>query len=490
MRLAFVLSILIIPTISSAGPTSFTPAPELYDIDKFSADDPPIKVVEAPQQDYLADHYKTARSVSNIIFIDFCEGGCDIKPGNNDARNDVSSIVCAGNTVTMPENNWTPTERQQLIECIEDVWAPYDVQLVYTKPDNQTLYHRSVITGSYSTLGCNGNALGIAPVFGGCSFLDNAISYTFTHDISGANKIEFACAAQAQEAAHSFGLYNHVNDYQDPMTYLSFFRGRRYFRNRNMPCGESFFEPFENRPCDCTGAGQNSHVILNTNFGVGDPIEDGTTTIAVPGDGESVNDGFPVYAFAEHKRSIERVELYINDWKYQEMSGKEWPNWDDSYQFSAQTLPDGVQNIEVRAYHDIGLSATASVTVTKGVPCTSNEQCFDGQECRADGGCYWPTPVAEIGDTCVRDQDCVSLTCSQVDEEKLCSKSCFAGVANACPADFEFLTGGGTNGVCWPVTSSGGCCQTDDGTIPLLPVMILLVGLATLRVIQRKSESL
>jgi hypothetical protein len=261
------------------------------------------------------------------------------------------------------------------------------------------------------------------------------------------------CWTVAQESAHSFGLPNHVFDCLDPMTYIPGC-GRKYFRNKGLPCGE-----FNVQPCNCGGSVQNSHAQLRSTFGDGVQPPPPEVEILLPNEGSMVQDGFSIYVSAIDPRLVEGVQLYLNGNQYADLPGYGYARRLDSYFFSAPSLPDGYIDVEVRAQNDLHSEGRDTLRVLKGAPCTSADSCFDNQEC-VDGACRYPPPPGKLGDRCDFDQYCESGLCPSVSGDRACSQFCNPGLIGSCPQGFDCLAAEGT-GICWPEGGfgGGGCCS-------------------------------
>jgi hypothetical protein len=164
------------------------------------------------------------------------------------------------------------------------------------------------------------------------------------------------------------------------------------------------------------------------------------------------------------------------------MDGHEGVALEDTQPYIFQVpsnVPDGVIDIEVRASNDLQSTSTTTITVTKGSPCTSADSCAGGQQCE-EGRCFWPTPVAELGEACVRDQDCISAVCANTSGGKLCSQECSEFIADSCPAGFACES----TEVCAPVSDGGGC--NAGGGMALGQIVGLLVIVISLRIRRRE----
>jgi hypothetical protein len=339
---------------------------------------------EAIQVDPVEDVARDARTghISHILFVNRCVGDCVITPGTNDSRANTSNII-GGTTRTLSEFNLGDDVFNATIECLRDVYSPYDVQIVTEDPGDE-LHHEAILAGDPEEVERDPLTGGIAPA--SCEPLNNVISFSFANgvgeNLSGQTLIETLCWTVAQESAHSFGLPNHVYDCEDPMTYLPGPCGRKYFRDKNIKCGR--FEGVE--PCPMCGVdSQNSHEKLLETFGPGIPVAPPEVTVQFPVAGSAVDDNFSIFFTAIDPRLIERADIYINRTKVAELPGKDFGDADEAYASEAPDHPDGYIEVEIRAYNDLAVEGTATVTVLKGEPC-SGDSCGAGYEC-TDGHC-------------------------------------------------------------------------------------------------------
>jgi hypothetical protein len=391
-------------------------------------------------------------AISNIIYINDCKpSGCFIRAGaSNDAREDISTIA-QQDTIISPflhdQQVWDDT-----IECLRQVYGPYDVQIV-TEDPGEALHHEAILAGYSNELGLPAGVGGVAPF--NCVAQNNVISFSFANQL-GDDVIEL-CWTVAQESAHAFGL-DHAFECLDPMTYIPGC-GQKFFRNDALPCGED-----EPRSCTCGGDRQNSHISLLSVFGPGTPAAAPQVAITYPADGAQVNNNLVIQATATDPRLVHRIELHINGWLYETQDGHAY-GVNSPYQFNVpQNLPDGVMDIEIKAYNDLDSEAIAAVTVTKGEPCAAADTCLEGQQCN-DGRCAWPLPTGQLGDSCAVSMECESLLCPRQGNTGYCSQYCIPLVADQCPAGFD-CQAAGDSGVCWPLDEGGGCCSVGPSRPP------------------------
>lgn len=346
--------------------------------------DPPQFRTEVVWVDPVTDVAQDARDtgISHTLFINRCPGGCTFTPGTNDARYNTSSII-GGVTRNLSEFNLGDEVWNAAIECVRDVYSPYDVDVVTEDPGDSMPHHEAVLAGYPAEVGRDPLTGGIAPAT--CQPLNNVISFSFAdglgENLSGQTLIETLCWTVAQESAHSFGLPNHVFDCHDPMTYLAGC-GRKYFRNRAIQCGE-FDGPGS---CTCDMSSQNSHERLLSTFGEGTPPPPPVVTLQYPAEGAAVEDGFSIFFTAIDPRLVARSEIYLNGTMVMELPGKDYDTADEPYSAEAPEHPDGYIEIEVKSYDEFGAAGSAKVTVLKGAPCESDDACGDGYAC-SSGHC-------------------------------------------------------------------------------------------------------
>jgi len=464
MRALVASSLLLLLTASAAAEDAVWPPPDM----KF-------EVVP-----YGPDVFEGGEGVSNILYINRCADGCDItKSETNNALTEESSIPeGAASTYTVQPFGHGDPLWEELMSCIREVYAPYDVVVTDEDPGNVP-HHEAIAAGTSANVGLDGGTLGKAP--GGCEPRNNVISFSFLN-MYPASRVDEMCATVAQESAHSFGLSDHLYDCTDPMTYLaqSGECGRKFFRNKLEPCGE-FAGPIA---CQCAGTRVNPHVILLGTFGPGEDPPAPVATITYPTTGATITGASIVTVNATDDRGVFRVEAYLNDWRWGTFQLEEsitppftFPtdiivDLDDGY-------PDGVYDVYARACNDLDIcTETAVVTVTKGAACSNADSCLDGQTCD-DGRCSWDEPVGEFGDACTYDQYCIGPNtydgkCAEVGGAEMCTDACFVGVNDTCPDGYACQAGAN---VCAPESDDGGCCSTGTDGRGELATRLLLIGM-------------
>jgi MYXO-CTERM domain-containing protein len=401
---------------------------------------------------------------TDVLYLNRCASGCTVTRGDDSAPANTSSAIRVAEARLSPFR-YSDEVWNAVVGCVRDTYRPYDVAVVTDEPTGGTPYVEVMVAGSPQETGWEPDTLGVAPMARDCSPQVNWIAFAFAN-VHGSNPVIELCATVAHEAGHVYGL-DHEYDCKDPMTYLTGC-GQKHFLNLALRCGE-FDGP---RDCRC-GATQNSHVHLRAALGAGQLPPPPEVTIPYPADGDPVIDGFSVFGRVDEPRITTRVEFWFNDWPWHTAEGRRDLT---TYSFATpQELPDGIIDVEVRAYNDLDVMGAASVTVHKGEPCTSASACLAGQRCE-DGRCAWPPPSGEVGDRCSIDADCISRLCESDGEHTLCSARCTPGLAGDCPEGFVCLAAA-DSGRCWPEGLGGGCCSAAGGD-PLWPLgLAALVGL-------------
>jgi Metallo-peptidase family M12B Reprolysin-like/Bacterial Ig domain len=393
---------------------------------------------------------------AKVIFLNRCVGSCDINIGSNSAQSNSSTIPSAAGKLTAFKHgdaSWA-----QVVSCVRELYRPYNVDITDVQPDDATAHVEVMVAGSPAELNLEANTLGIAPLTQDCSPQKNVLAFAFAnaHD---PNAMVDLCATAAHEAGHVFGL-DHAFTCRDPMTYLTGC-GQKFFLNLDLPCGEFA----GTRPCRC-GDSQNSHRRLTDVFDIGTLPGGPAVSFIVPAAGAQVQPNFGVAANVVDKRWLARVELWINGGFLGTVSPKASSA---PVTFTPpRTLPDGVLNIEVRAYNDLGVRGTSAVQAMKGAPCTASS-CLAGQSC-TDGACLTPPAPGKLGDVCESSEQCAEHICSPVTEsQSQCSSICVVGAPDQCggdPQQFSCQTSASGFGLCIAAeaTESAGCCQTGSAT--------------------------
>jgi hypothetical protein len=384
---------------------------------------------------------------SNVIFLNQCTGDCVVQlatDGMSNSTNDTSTIGQG----TLSQFMYDATTWNGVVSCLSDVFSPFNVQLVTTRPSSGS-YLEVMIAGSPQEIGLASDIGGVAPWT--CqTYQDNALVFDFANVWNGS--VEEICATAAQEIAHTWSV-DHSTDAADPMTYYSY-ATRKYFQNSNQQCGSDCvngLSPFrqtcsgsndQSHNCYCTGqATENSYQTILNLFGPGNPTLP-TVMITEPASNASVTAGFPIAATVGGPDSAVSAELEIDGTMVTSLTSQ-------PFAFNAPTtLANGSHTITVVGTDARGLTGSASITVDVAA-------------------------LATLGTACKTDSQCASNQCASDGTNSYCTEPCPA--SGGCPDGLQCLTQG-SGGVCWPNGGGGGCSVNSDRA-PLGPIAI---GLGTL----------
>ncbi len=411
-------------------------------------------------------------AVSHTIYLNNCKpNGCQLSPGNNNAPMNQSSIPNAASTVSAFSG--TDATWQQVVSCVKQAYADFDVQIVTERPASGN-YHMAIVAGTPQQVGMQNGVLGVSPF--SCGYIPNAVSFTFANVIP--SNVAELCWTVAQETAHSWGL-DHKYDNRDPMTYLSGGPAIKSFQNEAGSCGE-----YSARQCQCTYANtgkakMNSYELIMATFGSNTPdTTPPTVAITFPTENAQVAAGFPVNATAMDDRTVEKLELRLDGQLIKTLEAAPW-----NFQTPAN-LSQGKHKVEVTAYDRGGNTSKALVNVQYGTVCQAAADCEAAGQVCLDGHCVvGPGTPGGLGESCTGNGDCSSMQCGSDGKNSYCVESCDVG-ANACPSGFDCLDTGGA-GVCWPGgDDSGGCASSKGGS----GALVLLLGMAAMFVTRKRRK--
>jgi len=402
----------------------------------------------------------------DVLYLNPCRAGCTASAGRDDALGDRSSILGRDgipSSISLAPFQWDQATWDGVVACVRATYAIYGVEVVTDPPAGPHV--EVMVAGSAAALNLAGNTLGIAPLTNDCSALPSAIAFAFANaHLGGPQLVADLCATAAHEAGHVYGL-DHEFECKDPMTYLTGC-GVKVFLNRSVPCGE-----FDSaRECKC-GATQSSFLHLYDVLGPGTPPAAPPIAIRSPLPGAMVPSTFSVFV-ALDGRPPTTVELWINGAPYGAQPARATAS---PYEFvTPASLPDGVLDVEVRVYDDLGTLGTATVTVQKGAVCTTADTCPAGWTC-TDGGCRAPAGTLAVGEACASAAACASKECVAHGGVSTCTEPCWLGTA-ACPAGLACVQADDERFACFEPTDDGGCCSAGGDPRAALG-LIALVGL-------------
>lgn len=421
---------------------------------------------------------------SNVIFLNNClPSGCMLQPGPNDSRTNTSSIVSQPSLLAAWR--FSAVEWDNLVTCVREVFAPFQVQVVTAEPADTTEYFEAMVAGSPTQLGLPMGYAGVAPF--NCGVIDNAITFTFANDTPYLNPTAAGtlCWTVAQEIAHAFGL-QHKYDSRDPMTYLDPALPIKLFVDDEGACGTQAardcrrgdqYEPFG---CPAAPATTNSYARLAALFGA-KPATAPTLEVAQPVEAATVSRGFAIRATASDDVRLRDVALSLDGTLLPpalRVGPFEWR--------APKLLAAGEHQLSVIATDYYGAATTVTRAITVRPDCSGKATgCDSGQLC-IEGRCVeGPDREGGLGDTCEENADCSSGTCATKGSEQACVEECTLGLGS-CPEGFSCIAGGEA-GLCWPGRDEG-CASCGSSSSPGGEPLAAGLGFALLAVLRRRAH--
>src|SRR5690606_18523689 len=115
------------------------------------------------------------------------------KSGINDARTRTSTIPQGAATdYTISEFAWGDDEWNAIVQCVKEVYSPYQVTITDQLPAPGVPYNEAIIAGVDDEVGRS--AGGIAPVTGDCTPYNYTINFTFANQYGPNNRVFQLCA--------------------------------------------------------------------------------------------------------------------------------------------------------------------------------------------------------------------------------------------------------------------------------------------------------
>ncbi len=197
-------------------------------------------------------------------------------------------------------------------------------------------------------------------------------------------------------------------------------------------------------------------------------------SIVAPVDGAEVSAGFAVHVEASDDTRLENVEIYVNGELHADLLGRLPP-----FVASTNVVPDGVVEVEARAYDNRGDVTIERISVTVDSQCDGDADCDGVLVCGASNTCE--SPNYETGDLCEEGPQCQSGQCATLGDEQRCTTECVPADPTTCPSGFDCLETGAEAGLCWPQPDSGGCSTGGGSTNGLLGSLLMLAALFAVR---------
>ncbi|MCH9683459.1 MAG: hypothetical protein K0V04_18625 [Deltaproteobacteria bacterium] len=309
------------------------------------ADDTPrgtyIRVFDAP---LVEDTNPQLGGAPHLLFLQRCEGGLNISPGNGGSVANQSGII--GGNISLPPFPFGDGAWNDVVDRTRNIFSPFNITVTDVDPGN-TPHDEAVVCGAAGDAGFPQGVGGVAPFT--CGIINNPITFTFPEALG--NNPQLIAEVIGQEAAHAWGL-DHEYLCQDPMTYLSGC-GPKTFQDIDAQCGE-----FSPRACDCGGATQNSYQHILDAFGSAVPdTQAPTAAIVTPGDGDVFAPGasFEISVNVADDVQVAEVTLYVNGSP---------ESVDDSNPFGpwpVTEIPEGTYEFYIDAEDTAGNVTTSSV---------------------------------------------------------------------------------------------------------------------------------
>jgi MYXO-CTERM domain-containing protein len=426
---------------------------------------------ERPRSSYVwvdeseADIAEPNSHTSNVIFLNRCKGGCEIRSGRTDSKTNRSTIVRS--TVTVSEWSKGDEQWEELVDCVKAMYDPYDIVITDVDPGPNVDHFEAIVAGTAREVGLQSGVGGISPF--SCGIINNSLNFSFANEPFYADGIDSICETVAQETAHSFGL-EHAYLCSDPMTYLSPC-GPTWFQNTNAPCGE-----FSPAACQCRNS-QNSHQILENHCGVG-ADKGPSLSLKRPLPNSNVEPNFVIEVDGdEYYYGVSNVEVFVNGTS---VGSSSLP----PYIFNAPAGLSGFTTIEVRGRDIRGYEGVATAEINVGEACTPGS-CEAGRVCYKSFCIEDDSTEGGFASSCQTDATCNSKICAMdSDGAGTCTEECELNNGD-CPAGFGCTEAGAAN-VCWPGVSegggSGGCaCNSGNGSAGLLGMFLVLFVLSLQR---------
>ena len=170
------------------------------------------------------------------------------------SRNIISRLPVEG-PVAVPPFEGDELRWAQLVLCVEQLYAPYNIAFVTEEPDPRSIYLELVVSsGVAADSGSEEYQFGYAVWRDDCKPVEKGVGFVFEGDAFGFFQAdEELCWGVAHETGHLLGLQHTIHG-GEIMSYDMEPGVRKRFLDQDLVCGEDF-----ERPCDCGVNTQNSH---------------------------------------------------------------------------------------------------------------------------------------------------------------------------------------------------------------------------------------
>jgi hypothetical protein len=200
------------------------------------------------KSDFVRIAHRLDNRPSKVIYLE--RNSIDLKPGEDDASQGISSVLASGNAKPTKSKAFSGGDARwkSLVACLQKQFSPFDVVVTDQRPSHSN-YIMVVVGGKPTDIGLKGeeHVSGLAPFNG--SVIPRAVVFGFSATVN--NDVEQTCETIAMEVGHAYGL-DHEYLCKDVMTYLSGC-GKKSFVDADAPCGEA-----KKRTCEGGAATQNS----------------------------------------------------------------------------------------------------------------------------------------------------------------------------------------------------------------------------------------
>jgi hypothetical protein len=406
---------------------------------------------------------------SHVVYLNRCAQGCLVTPGDTDSRTDHSDIAQNTGTITSfsdGDAKWT-----QVMDCVKNVMAPFNITVTDVDP-GAAEHFEIMIGGDPSNIGLPQGVGGIAdyPCMGGaCSatYVPDALVFDFSNVWQG--DVLAICGTAAQEIAHAWTL-DHATPTNDPMTYHTYTMANFGYKD-GAQCGSDCL--YNNGTTNafgvqCVGTGYNgTHPCTENGQATQDEIQmitklfgpagavAPTVSFQNPTNGAGEQAGFGIDVNCTSGDGVQEVDVMVDGALVGQMFAP-------PFHFVAPgSLSDGTHHITALCGSNKQATATASVDVITGPPCTKDPECATNNLCYEHVCIAGPDATGGLGSTCTGNDACASGTCAGNGSMNLCVIPCDVN-NDQCPSGFGCLSAG-TTGVCWlgaEKGGNGGCCDS------------------------------